>query len=575
MQLMVLGMHRSGTSALARVLNLMGVYFGPEGISTGANEENPKGFWERRDVRALNDSTLHAVGCDWDRVSAFDAGSLPGSVAEEFRTRGSKLILEMDAHRPWFIKEPRLCLLLPLWLQLLEAPVCIHIHRHPVEVAASLLTRNEMPMPVGLALWEKYVSSALAASAGLPAVNVSHHKLMTDPMPEVERLFVALVESGVPGLRMPSNRELGAFIDPKLYRERSSHKELREFAQASQVEMFKTVEAGLSQAQSIIAKPSQETIARLAAYESLLPALQLKPAAPVSSDAVLREKVVARDQENKLLREAIAQRETELRNREEQHTHDSVALGQLQSTVTHYEREITAAQARIDALTSELRNRDDRLSDQASVLEELRGNLARLEAEATISQNTHAAVIRESEIALHKAERSTEERFREIAKLSRRLLEQEDALRKAAATQAATIASLESRTRELDAAQQALAGIRGSRIWKLSAPLRAMSRALGRPAKSDVPDLKSAIATIESSGLFDRNWYLSKYEDVARSGMDPLEHYLRFGAMEERNPGAGFDTASYLKRNPDVRGSGINPLLHYASHGKSEGRLPK
>ena len=61
MQLIVLGMHRSGTSVLARLLNLMGVYFGPEGISTGANQENPKGFWERKDVRQLNDGVLQRV----------------------------------------------------------------------------------------------------------------------------------------------------------------------------------------------------------------------------------------------------------------------------------------------------------------------------------------------------------------------------------------------------------------------------------------------------------------------------------------------------------------------------------
>lgn len=50
MQLMVLGMHRSGTSVLTRVLNMMGAYFGPEGIIAATNDENPKGFWERRDA---------------------------------------------------------------------------------------------------------------------------------------------------------------------------------------------------------------------------------------------------------------------------------------------------------------------------------------------------------------------------------------------------------------------------------------------------------------------------------------------------------------------------------------------
>lgn len=52
MQLVILGMHRSGTSGVTRLLNMAGAYFGPPGIATDANEENPKGFWERRDVRA-------------------------------------------------------------------------------------------------------------------------------------------------------------------------------------------------------------------------------------------------------------------------------------------------------------------------------------------------------------------------------------------------------------------------------------------------------------------------------------------------------------------------------------------
>ena len=55
MQLIVLGMHRSGTSSVTRLLNLAGAYFGAEGIATETNDENPKGFWERRDARAVCD----------------------------------------------------------------------------------------------------------------------------------------------------------------------------------------------------------------------------------------------------------------------------------------------------------------------------------------------------------------------------------------------------------------------------------------------------------------------------------------------------------------------------------------
>jgi hypothetical protein len=78
----------------------------------------------------------------------------------------------------------------------------------------------------------------------------------------------------------------------------------------------------------------------------------------------------------------------------------------------------------------------------------------------------------------------------------------------------------------------------------------------------------------ERSGLFDREWYLERYPDVARTGLDPVIHYLRRGAREGRDPGPGFDTRAYLVRYPDVARGGQNPLMHFIRHGRSEGRLP-
>jgi hypothetical protein len=59
---------------------------------------------------------------------------------------------------------------------------------------------------------------------------------------------------------------------------------------------------------------------------------------------------------------------------------------------------------------------------------------------------------------------------------------------------------------------------------------------------------------------------------VAAAGVDPAEHYLRFGAAEGRNPSPKFDTVYYLESNPDVAAAGVNPLLHYIQFGISEGR---
>ena len=211
-------MHRSGTSAVARVLNLMGCYFGAEREGTRANEENPKGFWERQDVRRLNDAMLRSVGCDWDRVSGFDAEALLGEESV-YRQAMADIVLDMDAHRPWFIKEPRLCLLFPLWRPLLETPVCIHVHRSPMEVARSLDARHGIPRETGLALWEVYNVRALSASKGLPRLVVSYSELMRAPEEVVGELGASLSDFGY-ALRSPGKAELRAFLDESLHRQR-------------------------------------------------------------------------------------------------------------------------------------------------------------------------------------------------------------------------------------------------------------------------------------------------------------------------------------------------------------------
>ena len=71
---------------------------------------------------------------------------------------------------------------------------------------------------------------------------------------------------------------------------------------------------------------------------------------------------------------------------------------------------------------------------------------------------------------------------------------------------------------------------------------------------------------------FDGEWYLSVNPDVAASGMDPLVHFMNFGAKEGRNPNPDFNTASYLQLNPDVASFPLGPFLHYVFYGLHEGR---
>ena len=244
MQLIILGMHRSGTSVLARLLNMMGAYFGPEGSSTGANHENPKGFWERRDVRNLSDYVLLNSNADWNKVGMFNPKSISSSILTKFRNQSSKIVLEMDAHRPWLLKEPRLCLLFNLWKDVLEVPICIHIFRNPLEVAKSLQIRNGIPIHAGIALWEKYNLTALEGSRDQPRFIVSHSKLMTDPVSEVRSIYDQLKQFSVDDLRIPSEKEILAFINKDLYRQKVSRSQVSQFLNSTQAKLFEEFENG-------------------------------------------------------------------------------------------------------------------------------------------------------------------------------------------------------------------------------------------------------------------------------------------------------------------------------------------
>lgn len=84
--------------------------------------------------------------------------------------------------------------------------------------------------------------------------------------------------------------------------------------------------------------------------------------------------------------------------------------------------------------------------------------------------------------------------------------------------------------------------------------------------------LPEQIALLEASDIFDADWYRAQYRDLADTTMNLAEHFIKFGAMEGRNPGPRFDTEFYLIHHPDVAASGQHPLLHYLRDGINEER---
>jgi hypothetical protein len=222
MQIFVLGMHRSGTSLVARLVNLMGAYFGGEGMALAPNAENPKGFWERRDVIAINDRLLSAQDSTW-----YDIYPLISSSAGTDRPDGREaaaLVTELDAHRPWFIKDPRLCLTLPNWTRTCEVPIAVVCLRDIATIANSLSRRGPIAgahysSDEALALCKAYLATLVSHVRGLPRIVIRYEKLLTAPWDETKRFHDELVALKLgTGLRLPSRAEVERFVDASLQR---------------------------------------------------------------------------------------------------------------------------------------------------------------------------------------------------------------------------------------------------------------------------------------------------------------------------------------------------------------------
>jgi glycosyltransferase involved in cell wall biosynthesis len=246
MQFFVLGMHRSGTSALARVLGLMGCHMGAADELAAPDAHNPKGYWERRDVWDLDERLLAALGGSWHDVGALDLERLAAPVRDAFDAQGRALLQRLDAARPWVAKDPRVSVLLSFWRPLLEQPVVVLVHRNPLEVARSLQARDGFPLAAGLGLWEAYTRAALRDSRGLPRVLVDFARLRAEPVACTRRLLEDLHAVGVPAglLRVPEARALDEFLDPQLRHQQAEHDETWAWLNEAQRALWSSLESG-------------------------------------------------------------------------------------------------------------------------------------------------------------------------------------------------------------------------------------------------------------------------------------------------------------------------------------------
>lgn len=194
----IVGMHRSGTSALTRVLSLCGAAL--PGSLLAPNDGNPAGYWEPDDAMELNDRFLRARSSSWSdpglsfRDTPEDHAGFARYVAlirDFLMLIDDFLVHGIDSSGAVAIKEPRITTLLPYWLTAAAdagfSPKVIHIFRNPADVATSLAARDGMALHRACALWQKYNLLGEHDARRMPRAFVSYDALIDDWEGEVAR----------------------------------------------------------------------------------------------------------------------------------------------------------------------------------------------------------------------------------------------------------------------------------------------------------------------------------------------------------------------------------------------------
>ena len=180
----VAGMHRSGTSVVARVVSRLGLSLPKTPV--GARPSNEFGHWgESERVRALHDELLASAESSWDDVSPFPESWLGTPSADDYRARMVETLREeYPASASFVIKDPRICRLVPFWLGVLDSldarPAFVLPLRNPLEVAASLERRDGFSSSKGLLLWLRHMLDAERDTREQPRVLVSFSEVLRD-----------------------------------------------------------------------------------------------------------------------------------------------------------------------------------------------------------------------------------------------------------------------------------------------------------------------------------------------------------------------------------------------------------
>jgi GT2 family glycosyltransferase len=626
----VAGMHRSGTSALTRVLNLLGVYLGDDLMPPAAGN-NETGFWEHRQIQIVHQRILNTLYREWNSCWPLPAGWPADPAIASLRSELIEIVQrDFASHRLWGLKDPRTCFLIDLWRSLLAEmnvrPAMVLIFRNPAEIAKSLHRRDGMRASQAYLLWLWSLLLSERETRGMSRSITSYEALLSNWQQEMTRIGQEL-DIAWPVAIDEARPEIEKFLSPTYRHNLVDDQALLDDASVPDI---------IKRAYSAVLAALKGDVPRLSAtVDELWEELEKTPAlvSQYLLDIEHQHRAVIFER-NALKQQVQSQPITEATPMPEhpgattEPAQGVTETAETQAAVAKAEPEsqpVAVAQAEPPQVdVSEPQTSREAITEQAHGSPDGNGKLA---------DENHAAVVTEapslgqSRISIQEdtpsekvngehlplpqpadsiavsetspppsdavasdatarwMQRWRSRSARKLHKARTRLNDLRDDLN-------------HSRENEKDFQRHALAlewrlAVREARpsneyslgltrlfvifIRRIFFNIGWVARVAGRLLLLRNPHdavFAEDLRLLKRSGLFSEDYYRTHNMDLDLAGLNLLEHYTRWGGLEGRNPSTEFDSQWYLTQNPDVTEHGVNPLLHYVRQGAAEGRWP-
>jgi hypothetical protein len=517
---LVLGMHRSGTSAVTSALHKLGAQL-PARILP-VMPDNPEGFFEPREIVAIHDRLLASAGSSWLDCTAFPETWYSSADAEAFVNELIAALQQDYGDAALFVlKDPRISRFAPLWFKVFSAlqitPFVVLPLRNPVEVAESLRKRDRIPFAHSYLLWLRHVLDAEFTSRNYPRIFLNYPDFVEASGREIDRIL--------PDLPLHRSRlspgviqEIENSVNADLRHNATTYDEMIQRA-----DIFGWLRDAYDAHGQLCVDPhdaeAMRTLDRIRAQFNIA-CEAFGPFVEALKRSVTTEAEARQVAEDRAVR--IPALESELRlNQERADDLERIAL-----CIAPLEQRLHDAQAEADRLRGEIALRipplEQRLHDAEAEADRLRGEIAlRL---PPLEQRLRDAEAKADRLRGEVAE------AREGAELLRALLAK-------AHRETELLRDVLDAVRRVKSRPEGLLRRIVRRVyWAISFQLPRRMRAERLIAR------RMQIAL--QSSLFDPQWYERTYPDVIAAGLDPLRHFCAFGLYEGRSPGPSADLSS-------------------------------